>query len=233
MKNASLLNQPNMPNKPRIAFDFVALQENIRSQFSGLDVNEPAEWPLLPRALALLSVACVVAGGLWYFWVSDFALELEREAAKELQLKAEYKTKLTQAANLEFLKKQRDEVQGFVAQLEGQLPSRAEMAALLSSINQAGQRRNLQFDLFRPGQVLVKPYYAELPVTVRVTGSYHDFGRFASDVAFLPRIATLSNISISAKTDTSMVFDATIKTYRYLDADEAAAQSKPAQEVKK
>jgi type IV pilus assembly protein PilO len=188
---------------------------------------------VLPRALALLSLTCLVAGGLWYFWVSDFALELEREAAKEVQLKTEFKTKLTQAANLEFLKKQRDEVQGFVAQLEGQLPSRAEMAALLSSINQAGQKRNLQFDLFRPGVVLLKPYYAELPITVRVTGSYHDFGRFASDVAFLPRIATLGNISIAAKTDTSMVFDATIRTYRYLDADEAAAQLKPAVETKK
>jgi type IV pilus assembly protein PilO len=107
------------------------------------------------------------------------------------------------------------------------------MAALLSSINQAGQKRNLQFDLFRPGVVLLKPYYAELPITVRVTGSYHDFGRFASDVAFLPRIATLGNISIAAKTDTSMVFDATIRTYRYLDADEAAAQLKPAVETKK
>jgi type IV pilus assembly protein PilO len=222
-----------MSNKPRAAIDFAALQESIRLQFAGLDVNEPAEWPVLPRALALLSLTCLVAGGLWYFWVSDFALELEREAAKEVQLKTEFKTKLTQAANLEFLKKQRDEVQGFVAQLEGQLPSRAEMAALLSSINQAGQKRNLQFDLFRPGVVLLKPYYAELPITVRVTGSYHDFGRFASDVAFLPRIATLGNISIAAKTDTSMVFDATIRTYRYLDADEAAAQLKPAVETKK
>jgi type IV pilus assembly protein PilO len=222
-----------MSNKSRSDIDFAALQESIRLQFSGLDVNQPAEWPVLPRALALLLLTCLVAGGLWYFWVSDFALELEREAAKEVQLKTEFKTKLTQAANLEFLKKQRDEVQGFVAQLEGQLPSRAEMAALLSSINQAGQKRNLQFDLFRPGVVLLKPYYAELPVTVRVTGAYHDFGRFASDVAFLPRIATLGNISIAAKTDTSMVFDATIRTYRYLDADEAAAQTKPVAEAKK
>jgi len=222
-----------MSNKSRSDIDFAALQESIRLQFSGLDVNQPAEWPVLPRALALLLLTCLVAGGLWYFWVSDFALELEREAAKEVQLKTEFKTKLTQAANLEFLKKQRDEVQGFVAQLEGQLPSRAEMAALLSSINQAGQKRNLQFDLFRPGVVLLKPYYAELPVTVRVTGAYHGFGRFASDVAFLPRIATLGNISIAAKTDTSMVFDATIRTYRYLDADEAAAQTKPVAEAKK
>ena len=217
----------------RRSLDFAALQESVRLQFSGLDPNQPATWPILPRAMVLLAVACAVAAGAWYFWVNDFALELEHETAKEIQLKSDFKTKLTQAANLEFLKKQRDEVQGFVAQLEGQLPSKAEMAALLSNINQAGQKRNLQFDLFRPGQIVVKPYYAELPISVRVTGTYHDFGRFASDVASLPRIATLANISIASKGDATMVFDATVKTYRYLDADEAAAQRKPPGEAKK
>ena len=118
-------------------------------------------------------------------------------------------------------------------QLESQLPSRAEMSALLSSINQVGIKRNLQFELFRPGQIVVKPYYAELPVTIRVNGTYHDFGRFASDIALLPRIATLGNISIAAKNDTTMIFDATLKTYRYLDTEEAAAQRKPAGEEKK
>lgn len=222
-----------MAKTPRVSIDFAALQESVRRQFSGLDPNEPWEWPLLPRALALVVVACLVAGGAWYLRVSDYAAELELEAAKEVQLKSDFKSKLTQAANLEFLKRQRDEVQGFVAQLEGQLPSQAEMAALLSSINQAGRTRNLQFDLFRPGQVLIKPYYAELPISIRVTGGFHDFAHFASDVAFLPRIATLGNISISSKTDTAMVFDATVKTYRYLDADEAAAQSKAPGEAKK
>jgi len=222
-----------MAKKPRISIDFAALQESVRRQFYGLDPNEPSEWPLLPRALVLVLVTCLVAGGAWYFWVSDFAVQLELEAAKEVQLKSDFKSKLNQAANLEFLKKQRDEVQGFVAQLEGQLPSRAEMAALLSSINQAGRTRNLQFDLFRPGQMLIKPYYAELPISIRVTGGFHDFARFASDIAFLPRIATLGNISIAAKSDTAMVFDATVKTYRYLDADEAASQSKAPLEAKK
>ena len=222
-----------MAKTPRVSIDFAALQESVSRQFSGLDPNEPWEWPLLPRALALVVVACLVAGGAWYLRVSDYAAELELEAAKEVQLKSDFKSKLTQAANLEFLKRQRDEVQGFVAQLEGQLPSQAEMAALLSSINQAGRTRNLQFDLFRPGQVLIKPYYAELPISIRVTGGFHDFAHFASDVAFLPRIATLGNISISSKTDTAMVFDATVKTYRYLDADEAAAQSKTPGEAKK
>lgn len=215
------------------SIDFASLQESVRLQFTGLSSDDPSTWPTLPRAMALLVVACLVAAGSWYFWVSDFAAELDQEAAKELELRADFKTKLSQAANLELLKKQRDEVEGFVALLEGQLPSRAEMAALLSSINQAGQKRNLQFDLFRPGQIVIKPYYAELPITVRVTGGFHDFGLFASDVASLPRIATLGNISITSKSDTSMVFDTTVKTYRYLDADEAAAQRKPVAEAEK
>lgn len=222
-----------MAKNQRLHIDFVAIQENVRSQFVGLTIDDPSIWPVLPRFLALFSVACFVAFGSWYFWVSDFADQLANEAAKEIELRADFKNKLSQAANLEFLKKQRDEVEGFVAKLEGQLPSRSEMAALLSSINQAGQKRNLQFDLFRPGQIVVKPYYAELPITLRVTGGFHAFGQFASDVAFLPRIATLGDISISSKGESSMVFDATIKTYRYLDADETAAQRNIDGEAKK
>ena len=108
------------------------------------------------------------------------------------------------------------------------------MSALLFSINQLGQKRNLQFELFRPGQVVVKPYYAELPVSIRVVGNFHDFGKFASDVAFLPRIATVGNISITAKTESTMAFDATLKTYRYLDSDEATvAAGKTAAGAKK
>jgi type IV pilus assembly protein PilO len=171
--------------------------------------------------------------GLWFFWISEYASELEQAAAKESQLRTDFKTKLTQAANLDFLKKQRDEVEAYVKQLESQLPSRAEMSALIFSINQLGQKRNLQIELFRPGQMVVKPYYAELPVSIRLVGSYHDFGRFASDVALLSRIATLGNISIAAKNETSMVFDATLKTYRYLDNEEAAAQRKRVAETKK
>ena len=218
----------------RPSFDFAALKEDILLQFEDLDPNDPSRWPPVPRALALFAVTCLVMIGMWFFWVSDYASELQQTSAKELQLRNDFKTKLTQAANLAFLKKQRDEVEAYVKQLESQLPSRAEMSALLFSINQLGQKRNLQFELFRPGQVVVKPYYAELPVSIRVIGSFHDFGRFASDVAFLPRIATLGNISIAAKTESSMAFDATLKTYRYLDTEEAAAQQrKPAAEGKK
>jgi len=218
----------------RPSIDFAALQERLLAQFENLDTNDPASWPALPRALVLAAVTGLMMVALWFVWIGDVASELEQTAAKEVQLRADFKTKLTQAANLDFLKKQRDQVEAYVKQLESQLPSRAEMSALLFSINQLGQKRNLQFELFRPGQVVVKPYYAELPVSIRVVGNFHDFGKFASDVAFLPRIATVGNISITAKTESTMAFDATLKTYRYLDSDEATvAAGKTAAGAKK
>jgi len=218
----------------RPSIDFAALQERLLAQFENLDSNDPASWPALPRGLVLAAVTGLMMVALWFVWIGDVASELEQTAAKEVQLRADFKTKLTQAANLDFLKKQRDQVEAYVKQLESQLPSRAEMSALLFSINQLGQKRNLQFELFRPGQVVVKPYYAELPVSIRVVGSFHDFGKFASDVAFLPRIATVGNISITAKTESTMAFDATLKTYRYLDSDEATvAAGKTAAGAKK
>lgn len=218
----------------RPTIDFAALQERLLAQFENLDSNDPASWPALPRALVLAAVTGLMMVALWFVWIGDVASELEQTAAKEVQLRADFKTKLTQAANLDFLKKQRDQVEAYVKQLESQLPSRAEMSALLFSINQLGQKRNLQFELFRPGQVVVKPYYAELPVSIRVVGNFHDFGKFASDVAFLPRIATVGNISITAKTESTMAFDATLKTYRYLDSDEATvAAGKTAAGAKK
>jgi type IV pilus assembly protein PilO len=126
------------------------------------------------------------------------------------------------------LKKQREQVQQYVTQLERQLPSKAEMDALLSDINQAGLGRSLQFELFRPGQVLVKDYYAELPIAVSVTGSYHDMGAFAADISNLSRIVTLNNISIVPGKDGNLVMETTAKTFRYLDNEEVALQLKNA-----
>jgi type IV pilus assembly protein PilO len=135
------------------------------------------------------------------------------------------------AANLDLLKKQREQVQQYVTLLEKQLPSKAEMDALLSDINQAGLGRSLQFELFRPGQVSVKDYYAELPIAVRVTGRYHDIGSFAADVASLSRIVTLNNLTITPQQkdkDGTLTMDATARTYRYLDDEERAAQKRAA-----
>jgi type IV pilus assembly protein PilO len=128
--------------------------------------------------------------------------------------------------------KSNSEVQQYVTQLEKQLPGKAEMDALLTDINTAGQGRGLQFELFKPGQVVVKDYYAELPISVRVVGKYHDIGAFAADIANLSRIVTLNNLSILPSKDGSLTMDTTAKTFRYLDTDEIALQSKTATPAK-
>lgn len=219
--------------KPSI--DFAALQSSMRSQFTGLDPNDPPSWPALPRYLLCLVVTIVVVIALWFVWLSSSDEELTGEQTKELQLKADYTKKLGQAVNLDVLKKQREQVEQYVTQLEKQLPSKAEMDALLSDINQAGLGRSLQFELFRPGLVSVKEYYAELPITLRVTGKYHDLGAFAADIAHLSRIVTLNNLSVVGAKDGSLVMDATAKTFRYLDQEEVNLQRKsaPAKGAKK
>jgi type IV pilus assembly protein PilO len=172
----------------------------------------------------------MVLVALWFVWLTNSNDELEAERAKEVALRADYQKKVGQAANLELLKKQREQVQQYVTLLEKQLPSKAEMDALLSDINQAGLGRSLQFELFRPGQVSVKDYYAELPIAVRVTGRYHDIGSFAADIASLSRIVTLNNLTITPQRDKegTLTMDATARTYRYLDDEERAAQKRAA-----
>ena len=213
--------------------NFKAWFEGVSKQFRNLDGKDPSSWPWVPRLGIFLFVAAVCATALWFLWLSDTQLELTTEQEKELKLRGDYKTKLAKAVNLEALKKQREQVQQYVTQLEKQLPSKAEMDALLSDINQAGIGRSLQFELFRPGQVVVKDYYAELPIAVRVTGRYHDIGAFAGDVANLSRIVTLNNMSIVPAKDGALAMDATAKTFRYLDAEEVSAQRKAAQGAKK
>jgi type IV pilus assembly protein PilO len=209
-------------------FDFAAFQQSLVSQFRGLNPNDPSAWPLLPQALLYLFVMVGIVVALWFAWLSGSDAELEAEQKKEVALRDEFKKKLAQAVNLEALRKQREQVQQYVTQLEKQLPSKAEMDALLSDINQAGLGRSLNFDLFRPGGVAVKDYYAELPITLRVTGRFHDLGAFASDIANLSRIVTLNNLRVSPNGKDILALDATAKTFRYLDNDEVAAQRKPA-----
>lgn len=133
---------------------------------------------------------------------------------------------MAQAINLEALQEQKTQVDQYVERLQKQLPSKAEMAALLSDINQAGLGRGLQFQLFRPGQVVVRDYYAELPIDIKITGAYHDLGAFAADMAHLPRIVTLNNMALSTGKDGVLTLDAVAKTFRYLDQEEAATQRK-------
>ena len=215
-----------MVKLPKNNIDFTGFQTSLKAQFTDLDLNDPPSWPALPRYLLCLALAVLVVVLLWFVWLSSAEEELTLKRETEIQLSTDFQKKLKQSANLEALKKQREQVQQYVTQLEKQLPSKAEMDALLSDINQAGLGRSLQFELFRPGQVNVKDYYAELPIAVRVTGRYHDIGAFAADIANLSRIVTLNNLSLAPAKDGTLTMDTTAKTFRYLDNDEIALQRK-------
>jgi type IV pilus assembly protein PilO len=215
------------------SIDFAQLQQKLSAQFSGLDPKDPAAWPALPQYVLFLVVSVAIVTALWFVWLTGEDDVLKQEEATEVTLRADYKVKLAKAVNLEVLKKQREQVLQYVTQLEKQLPSKAEMDALLSDINSAGLGRSLQFDVFRPGNIVVRDYYAELPITLRVTGKYHDIGAFASDIANLSRIVTLNNLTIAPRADGALVLDSTAKTFRYLDKDEVAAQSKAVKGTKK
>jgi type IV pilus assembly protein PilO len=213
-----------------INLDLSSVFESAATQFRGLNPNQPGQWPWLPKAasFAALTIMVVVVG--WFLLLTDAHDALDAERAKEPVLKQDYRAKLAQAVNLEELRKQKLQVEEYVTQLEKQLPGKAEMDALLSDINQAGLGRGLQFELFRPGQVVVKDYYAELPIAIRVSGRYHDIGAFAADVANLSRIVTLHNMNLVSATgkDASgmLAMEATARTYRYLDPGEVEAQKK-------
>ena len=207
--------------------------ESLAAQFRGLNQSHPGQWPLAPRLLCGAGVAlAVVALGYFAYWSGQFD-EQDAGAAAEVGLRDEFKLKMAQAINLEALRAQKMQVDQYVERLQKQLPSKAEMAALLSDINQAGLGRGLQFELFKPGQVVVKDYYAELPIDIKVTGSYHDIGAFAGDMANLPRIVTLNNMALTASKDGGLVLDAVAKTFRYLDPDEVIAQRKAQSDKKK
>ena len=206
------------------------------SQFRDLNPNQPGQWPLLPRlsVWAVVAIAVVVVG--WFVELSSQADDLQAARDKEPALKAEYKTKLAQAINLDALKKQKEEVQTYVTQLEKQLPGKAEMDALLTDINQAGVGRGLVIDQFIPGQTETKEYYAELPIAIRVTGRFHDIGAFAADIAALSRIVTLHNLSISPDPKSAgggLSMEALARTYRYLDPAEVVEARKAGAKDKK
>jgi type IV pilus assembly protein PilO len=216
--------------------DLNSVFEGAASQFRGLNPNEPGQWPMLPKALTFVAVAFFVVVAGWFApgVLSSAHDDLDAERNKEPTLKADYRNKLAQAVNLGELRKQKLQVEEYVTQLEKQLPGKAEMDALLSDINQAGLGRGLQFELFRPGQVVIKDYYAELPISIRVTGRYHDIGSFAADIANLSRIVTLHNMNLVSGKDLngSLSMDATARTYRYLDPIEIEEVRKSAVKAK-
>lgn len=205
--------------------DVKGLSESIAAQFRDLNGLHPGLWPIAPRLLSAAGLLfCVTLVG-WYFYWSGQTDDLDRGQQEEQTLKEAYKQKMQQAISLDALKEQRKLVLQYVATMEKQLPSKAEMDALLSDINQAGLGRGLQFELFKPGVALVKDYYAELPIDIRLLGNYHDMGEFVSDIAKLPRIVTLNNLAITTGKDGTLSLDVVAKTFRYLDKDELTTQA--------
>lgn len=191
-----------------------------------IDLKDLANAPM-PVKMMVLAIAFVLVlfAGYWFVWSSQLAT-LGTSQQEELTLRESFITKKRQAVNLDIYKQQLVDIDHSFGALLKQLPNRSQMDALLSDINQAGLGRGLQFELFKPGAETARDFYAELPISIRVTGSYHDFGAFASDIAQLSRIATLHDISIGVDKDGGLYMNAVINTYRYLDEDEIAAQNK-------
>ncbi|MEO8305222.1 MAG: type 4a pilus biogenesis protein PilO [Betaproteobacteria bacterium] len=197
-----------------------------------LNIREVGSWPLLPRiGLLLILFVAIVAAGAFLDWKDRYE-ELDRARQQEATLKEQYATKKAKAINYDIYVQQLKEIEQSFGALLKQLPNKAEMDALLTDINQAGLGRGLQFELFKPAaQERMADFYAELPISVRITGNYHDMGAFASDVAQLPRIVTLNDVAISNDKGV-LTMDAVAKTFRYLDEDELAKQRKAAKDAK-
>ena len=210
----------------------------IGDQFQNLDMRDPGLWPAIPRYALCLLVVVLTAAVVWFFFVQKVMAELDEARQKEETLRQEYKTKVAKAVNLDALKQQLEEVRQYVALLERQLPSEAEMDALLSDISQAGYARGLQVNLFRPNQVVIQDYYAELPISIKGSGKFHDVANFAADIANLSRIVTLNNITMNPAKDNGsgtgeLMLEATAKTFRYLDEKEIEAQRQAKQKKDK
>jgi type IV pilus assembly protein PilO len=200
---------------------------------NNLNIKDIPNWPVLPKVVAMLILfASILFAGYWFVWSTQLS-ELDAEQQKEVKLRETFLSKKKQAINLETYKQQLKDIEQSFGALLKQLPNKSEMEALLTDINQAGLGRGLQIDLFKPASSETQTeFYAELPITIRLTGGYHDLGAFASDVSLLSRIVTLYNISITAGKD-NLVMDVVAKTFRYLDEEEISAQKKASKKDEK
>ena len=205
----------------------------LAEDFKYLDPKDPGTWPAVPKILALIGILAAILAAAYFLDTQGQIEELENGKVQEAKLKDDYLNKKKQSINLDLHKQQLREIDQSFGALLKQLPNRAQMDALLVDINQAGLGRGLQFELFKPGQVVVKEYYAELPIDIKITGNYHDVGAFTSDIANLPRIVTLNNLNLVASKDGTLTMEAVAKTFRYLDREEVAAQRKAEADAKK
>ena len=192
-----------------------------------LDPKQIGSWPVLPKlGVLLLTFAAIITGSYFLDW-QDQIEAIDGAKKTELALRDTFIEKKKQALNLDAYRQQLSEIEKAFSTLLKQLPSKSEMEALLTDINQAGLGRGLQFELFKPAaSEVVSDFYAELPITIRVTGSYHDLGAFASDISKLSRIVLLNDVNLMLAKDTGLAMDAVAKTYRYLDEEELAKQKK-------
>ena len=206
---------------------------SIVRQFQGLQGRHPGTWPIVPRLLCgvAMAVMVILVGG-WLVWRAQWE-ELDSGRAEEARQKQTFVEKVRQSGHLDVLRQQKAQVQSQVEKLEQQLPGKSEMDALLSEINQVGVNRGLQFELFKPGQVRLHDYYAELPIEIKLSGNYHALAGFVSDIANLQRIVTLDRIAITQLREGLQSFEGLIHTFRYLDKEEIALQKRLAEESKK
>ena len=206
----------------------------IADDFKRTNWKDPGTWTFAPKLLVLVAIlAAIPVAGYFGVWQGQIE-ELEKGLGQEEALKKDYLAKKTQAINLDLHKQQLREIDTQFGALLKQLPNKSQMDALLVDINQSGLSRGLQFELFKPATAeSAKEFYSELPIQVKVVGTYHDMGAFAADVGQLPRIVTLNDVSIEAGRDGNLTMDVTARTFRYLDEEELAAQRKAAAAAKK
>ena len=206
----------------------------IVQDFQRLNWQDPGTWPMIPKIVILLAILIAVpVAGYFLDWQGQLE-RIDAGRAEEQKLKDSYVAKKRQAVNLDLHKQQLREIDTQFGALLRQLPNKSQMDALLVDINQAGLGRGLQFDLFKPAaHETQKEFYAELPIQVKVVGTYHDMGAFAADVGALPRIVTLNDVKINAEKDGNLVMEATARTFRYLDEEEIAAQRRAQQAARK
>ncbi|HEX5538172.1 MAG TPA: type 4a pilus biogenesis protein PilO [Methylophilaceae bacterium] len=204
--------------------------------FNKIDLKNAGSLPLPVKAVLLGGIALlIIAAAYWFLW-NPALEELDQAKAKEDQLRQVFITKKSQAINLDAYKQQMAEIEKTFGALLKQLPNRSQMDGLLTDINQAGLERGLEFELFKPGQETLQDFYAEMPISIKVIGHYHDLGAFASDISKLSRIVTLNNLYITSPKDNKdnrLVMEAVAKTYRYLDPNEIASQNAQKKAAKK
>ncbi|MBK8120986.1 MAG: type 4a pilus biogenesis protein PilO [Sulfuritalea sp.] len=217
--------EPTAPKAPLINFQQLAMD------FKTLDPKDPGLWPLAPRIVILLGLFIALMATAWGFGALGWSVQLEdleAKRAEEVKHKEEWLNKKRQAVNLDEYRRQLAEIDRSFGALLKQLPNKAEMGDMLVDINKAAQGRGLLVELFKPGGEAPKEFYAEVPIALNLTGTYHDIGGFTGDIAKLPRIVTLNDIGMTANPNGTLAMRATAKTFRYLDDGEIANQKKKA-----